>query len=249
MEGEKKLSQSQSVIIAVACIFIILPLVLMIVTTIIRITTHVSIEQAMESDVDDEIVALISEYTKDDCVVHQIGTEGDYQALAFSSISPASIGDTALVILQKTDDGYKIIYTGTDYTKEILAKRNIPDGLIKKVTSADIISDYSTTIMESLYNPKNKYPLLQSLPYSTDNMRISCSFDDLKDSDGTYVPIIIINGEDAAERKNAMYKIRNLGYDPGDYRITYTNFNNPFDKNYVERQTSTSKNPEEEQAP
>ncbi|MBR2741160.1 hypothetical protein IKD98_00130 [Candidatus Saccharibacteria bacterium] len=219
-------------IIAIVFIIMLTPIIIAIIATTFAIINHISVEDAMSSDVDAALYDAVTMRTQSsDLSVHLIGSQSNWYVATLISLSPDSYGSSTTAILVKNNGAYEIKYIGTDLNKNTLREKGIPDNIINMALSTDKASTYSSILTKSRYNPINKYPLLQHLPIQTDALKISYDFDELKDPEGTYLPIITIKGQDAAERKNALRKIKTLGFDPGSYRIRFANFNSQFDKN------------------
>lgn len=211
-------------------IFVILPLVIAIIVNLTQIVSHISVKEALESNAEAAVAQAVIEQNNldpDTTVIHQIATDGDYVAVSISSTSASELGNGAIAVMLRQGDTYQTIYIGTGYGEKTLTSLGVPASLAKKLVSPT--PDYDEVIYDSYLNPDYKYPLIQNLPYYTDRLKITYYYqDNLKDSDGISIPIIQISAINAAERSNAFYKIRNFGYDPGDYYITFTNFTNPF---------------------
>lgn len=225
------MSNSRSIVVGIGALFII-PLVISIAMIIHSdISEKNRLGSALETTVDDEIASAISDQNDIDLnnnVLHEISRDGEYVAVDILSTEASRFGDSATVILVKKSDGYDTVYIGTGYGPDDLIEQGVPSSFANKLTSDDEDS-YSETIGNSPLNPRNKYPIVRNLPFVTDDLTIDYYFkDNIKDSDGVNIPVILISGVDAAERINAFNKIRNLGYDLGTYPVVFGNFNNPF---------------------
>ena len=233
MIDEKQAINMRSAIV-ITIVFITISILIAIVANIFQIINHISIEQALQSDVDENLFSVVATRMQtSDISIHQIATKDNWHAVSINSLSPDGYSSTNVAILLRNNNAYEIIYIGSDYDQTTLESKGIPGELIKSIFSSNLVSDYTNVLAESQYNPNSKYPLLQHLPYHTDNLNMTYFFDDIKDSDGTSIPIIKINAQNATERKNAIRKIRLLGYDPGDYRYHFFNFKNQFGKDNV----------------
>ena len=233
MIDEKQAINMRSAII-ITIIFIAASILIAIVANIFQIVNHVSIEQALSSDVDDSLFNVVATRMQtSDISIHKITTHDNWHAVAVSSLSPVDYSGTNLVVLLHNNEGYGIVFIGSDYNQATLEAKGVPKDMIKSILSSNLASSYANVLTDSQYNPTSKYPLLQHLPYHTDNLNMTYFFDDIKDSDGTSIPIIKINAQNATERKNAIRKIRLLGYDPGDYRYHFFKFKNQFGKDSV----------------
>lgn len=69
-----------------------------------------------------------------------------------------------------------------------------------------------------------KYPITSRLPFK--NLLFSINYTTLDTKNGFK---ILIEASTAKDRQYAIRQIKNWGYDPSDYEIVFTNFNNPLD--------------------
>ncbi len=212
-------------IIGCIVIFIILPLVITIFFLANQDNRPLTIEAASQSDTDELLTNTITTQGKinlNEAVLHKIGQDGQWVAVKIISTASTSYGNSSLMVLQKEGENYQIKYFGTNYGKNDFQAINVPNGLINQILDKNNIGNkYTDILVDSNKNPINKYPLLQKLPYYSDKLKINYTFQD-------DTPIIHIDGSNAAQRSLSISKIRNFGYDPGDYKIEFNNFINPF---------------------
>lgn len=231
MEDDKK--RIRLTIILGVMVFIIIPSLIAMIFAVSRIRPTITTEIALNTSVDSAIADAVSTengINLDQAVVHELARDGDYIAVGvFNVRNTNDFGNNTTIILHKTPDGYQSVFAGTTYDFAELAELGVPNGLIDQLKNTDLVGAYLDVINSSDMNPRNSYPLIRDLPYTTDDLTITYYFKDgLVDNDGVSIPIIDIDGVDAVERTRGLNKIRDLGYDPGDYQIIFSNLVNPF---------------------
>lgn len=231
MEDKRKAWVRLGIIVAF-CAFIILPLSLTLIANLMADNSAIPEDVALNSNVSEDVMQAIKEgFDADpsDFVAHDIFKSGDFVVTLVINTAPRDYGDSVLVILQNEDDKYEIIYSGQFYAREQLEEAGIPDEVINGIEkNSDLISKYLVAMAEPSVRLKSEYPLLNALPYSSDNLKIAYYYNDELEGDEAEVPIIEVSATDATERANALDVIKRFECDPGDYYIEFMNFINPF---------------------
>ena len=228
--------RAKLLIVAAFMVFAIIPLLIGIIVIWVQFSSRVSVKDALRTSVSNNMAQAVIEQNDinpDKVVMHGIVNKGDWGALGVFSKEANAFGEVTIVIVHKEGNEYKTIAAGSSFNNGELQELGVPSSLIREVEETDVAAKYTEALYNSEFNPRNKYPLIQKLPYKSDDLRISYYFrDDLVDEEGVSIPIITIRGVDAAERKRAFDIIEEYGYDLGSYRIEFINFNNAFgDKN------------------
>lgn len=218
-------------IILAFAVFAIVPLLIGIIVLMVQINSRVSEKDALYTSISNEMAQVIAEESGidlDKVAMHGIVSDGDWGIVGVFS-KDTMFGDAMLVLLHKENGKYEVVGVGDGLDESYLSELGAPSNLGKKLRDNKKIEEYTSALYNSKMNPRNKYPLIQKLPYKSDDLRVSYYFkDDLVDEEGIAIPIITIRGVDAAERKRAFRLIEDYGYDLGSYRIEFINFNNAF---------------------
>lgn len=224
--------RAKLLIVTAFMVFAIIPLLIGIIVIWVQLSSRISVKDAFRTSVNNNLAQAVIEQNNinpDQVVMHGIVNKGDWGALGVFSKEANVFGEVTIVIVHKEGNEYKTIAVGSSFDNGELQELGVPSSLIREVEETDVAARYTEALYNSEFNPRNKYPLIQKLPYKSDDLRISYYFrDDLVDEEGVSIPIITIRGVDAAERKRAFDIIEEYGYDLGSYRIEFINFNNVF---------------------
>lgn len=215
-------------IIICFCLFVVLPLIILLITNLTQADMVIPEEEALQSDVDAETMQVIRDkYESDigDYVMHEISRVDGYVIVLIIDVTTENYDDSSLVIVDESKENYSIVYNGQVYNDKFLRKANIPDRVVNEVRNKNtLIRKYLIAVSNASINPINEYPLISVLPYSSDSLNISYYYEG-----GSDTPVVEISAIDATDRKNALTVIRNLcECEPAEYNLRYVNFVNPF---------------------
>ena len=227
--------RAKLLIVTAFMVFAIIPLLIGIIIVWSQLGSRVSVKDAFRTSINKNMAQAVIEQNNinpEQVVMHGIVNKGDWGALGIFSKEANTFGEVTIVIVHKDGNEYKTIAMGSSFDNGELQELGVPSSLIRELEETDVATKYSDTLYNSEFNPRIRYPLIQKLPYKSDDLRISYYFrDDLVDEEGVNIPIITIRGVDAAERRRAFDIIEEYGYDLGSYRIEFINFNNAFGDN------------------
>ena len=229
IDSLRGMSRQKQMFYFITVCFVILPLTIATIVLAIQALVGTSTkEEAFSTDIEESMAISIESKTPN-AIFHKIAQDGEWTAIQAISTAPKNYGDVTVVIVQKQNDQYNIVYTGTNTDQSMLESLGIPSSIISAVNNKSTKnSQYRNTVIDASTNPRNKYSLIQKLPFSTDRYKIECSFKDGQyDAQKVATPTIQITGDNATQRLLAIRKIKNFGYDPGYYNIEFINFINP----------------------
>ncbi len=69
----------------------------------------------------------------DNYVIHEISQKGDYTIILIISILPDNYADSSLMVAQKDENSYSVLYNGQIYTRDVLKDAGVPDNVIDEI--------------------------------------------------------------------------------------------------------------------
>jgi hypothetical protein len=190
----------------------------------------VSTEEALKSDVpsqlEDVIIEDVNINTGVKPIIHELAKEGDWMAVIIIYTNASDYGNNTIAIYNKSGDEYNRMYIGTGAGSKELLDAGIPQRIIEKLENTDLANKYISAIMDAPNNPRNKYPIIDYLPVNGGTYSISVGYSDESNVDSFYLSIDAASGY----RNAAVSKFYDLGFDPADYKIVFTDYVNPFEE-------------------
>ena len=153
--------------------------------------------------------------------VEVVATDGDYLALRAVTLDLMNYGSQYYAIYRQVDGQYQAVAAGSVISRDEYSDspegQAIPTGIfdaIERHTARRSDGKLQEILAKS---PDKTYPIIDSLPITSDFYKISYAFEDQTDINSFYIYIDALTGYNNAALNNLV----NAGYDPGDYRIVF----------------------------
>ncbi|MCL2869335.1 hypothetical protein FWF48_00785 [Candidatus Saccharibacteria bacterium] len=157
-------------------------------------------------------------------VVQVITKNGDWVLVDSVSTNIRTFGETALFVMRKDNGEYKTVIKGSSFGEALMTDRGIPEPIIKAAQNVNVPSTRVQEILSRYVDPREKYPIINSLPFFSGAIEINWAFRDYNDINSFYLIITAPIGF----RSVAIQQIYGLGFDPANYSIEFNNYTNPF---------------------